>query len=119
MAERLNFRLMDFNFSISMKQRWHCFQVSLARQCICRIQFSVKKSVQDEFPLRTGAGHAHTGFGRGRPGHGNALHAAKRASTGRLDDHFTLHVWVDQAQITVVARGRKSEREAGVLGQSL
>ena len=40
-------------------------------------------------------------------------------STGWLDDDFALHVRVDGAQIAVVARGRKSEREAGVLDEGL
>jgi hypothetical protein len=53
-------------------------EVKLASQRIHRVQFSVEKSVQDEFPFRTGAGCAYAGFGRRRPDHGDALHVAER-----------------------------------------
>lgn len=53
-------------------------EMQLASQRIRRIQFSVKKSVQDQFPIRTGAGRARTGFGLRRPDHGNAHRVAER-----------------------------------------
>src|SRR5712672_2298098 len=40
-------------------------EMQLASQRIRRVQFSVEESVQDEFPIRTGAGRAHVGFGAG------------------------------------------------------
>ena len=53
-------------------------EVQLASQRIHRVQFSVEESVQDEFPIRTGAGRAHAGFGRRRRDHDNAHHVAER-----------------------------------------
>ena len=53
-------------------------EVQLASQRIRRVQFSVEESVQDEFPIRTGASRAHAGFGRRRREHGNAHHVAER-----------------------------------------
>ena len=53
-------------------------EMQLASQRIRRIQFSVKKSVQDQFPIRTGAGRARTGFGRRRPDHGHAHRVVER-----------------------------------------
>src|SRR6266478_4631864 len=45
--------------------------------------------------------------------------AHERSSTGsRLDDDFAFHVRMDRAQIVIVARGRESERELGVLDES-
>ena len=38
-------------------------EVQLASQRIRRVQFSVEESVQDEFPIRAGAGRAHAGIG--------------------------------------------------------
>jgi hypothetical protein len=49
-------------------------EMQLASQRIRRAQFSIEKSVQDEFPIRTGAGRSHAGFGRWRREHGNAHH---------------------------------------------
>src|SRR3981189_757096 len=57
---------------------WPPPEVQLASQRIRRVQFSVEESVQDEFPIRTGAGRAHAGFGRRRREHGNAHHVAER-----------------------------------------
>ena len=53
-------------------------EVQLASQRIRRVQFSVEKRVQNEFPIRTGAGRAHAGFGRRRREHRNAHHVAER-----------------------------------------
>ena len=52
-------------------------EMQLASQRIRRIQFSVKQRVQDQFPIRTGAGRARTGFGRWRPDHGYAHRVAE------------------------------------------
>jgi hypothetical protein len=38
-------------------------KMQLASQRIRRVQFSVKKSVWDQFPIRTGSGRAHAVFG--------------------------------------------------------
>jgi len=53
-------------------------EMQLASQRIRRIQFAVEKSVQDQSPIRTGAGRVHAGFGRRRREHGNAQHFAER-----------------------------------------
>jgi hypothetical protein len=53
-------------------------EVQLASQRIRRVQFSVEESVQDEFPIRAGAGRAHAGIGRRRREHGNVHHVAER-----------------------------------------
>src|ERR1700676_5257532 len=54
------------------------FEMQLAGRRIRRVQFSVEKRVENEFPIRTGAGRAHAGFGRGRREHGNAHDVAER-----------------------------------------
>jgi len=92
-------------------------EVQLASQRIRRVQFSVEESVQDEFPIRTGAGRAHAGFGAG----GEIMTMRTMSLSGTLarwlDDDFAFHVRVDRAQILIVARGCKSERELASLAR--
>jgi hypothetical protein len=53
-------------------------EMQLASLRIRRLQFSIEKSVQDQSPIRTGAGRAHAGAGRGRRDHDNTHHVAER-----------------------------------------
>jgi hypothetical protein len=53
-------------------------KVLLARQRICRVQFSVEKCMENEFPFRTWAGRTHAACGRRRPDHGDAQQVAER-----------------------------------------
>jgi hypothetical protein len=53
-------------------------EMQLANLRIRRVQFSIKKSVEDQFPIRTGTGRAHAGFERRRRDHDNAHHVAER-----------------------------------------
>ena len=93
-------------------------KVFLAPERIRRAQFSVKKSVENEFPFRTGPGCTHAGFPRWQADHGDAHQVvAGPSARSRLDDDFALHVRVDRAEVVKVARGCKSERELGVLGK--
>jgi hypothetical protein len=64
-------------------------------------------SIEPNFPFREiTAGPLGPAAGRSRSSNGS-----------RLDDDFAFHVRMDRAQIVVVARGRKSERELGVLDE--
>jgi hypothetical protein len=93
-------------------------EVLLALGRICSVQFSVEKSMKSEFPFRTRATRAE--FGCGQAGHDYAHSRRTGQSTGScLDDDFAFHVRVDRAQIVIVARGCKSEGEAGVLDEGL
>jgi hypothetical protein len=53
-------------------------EMQLASLRIRRVQFSIEKSVQDQSPIRTGAGRAHACFWRRRRDHDNAHHVAER-----------------------------------------
>jgi hypothetical protein len=53
-------------------------EMQLASLRIRCVQFSIEKSVEDQFPIRTGTGRAHAGFGRRRRDHDNAHHVAER-----------------------------------------
>jgi len=68
--------------------------------------------MENELPFRTGASVARAGFAD----HDNA---PARTSAGiRPDDDFSFHVRVDRAQVVIVTRSCKSERELGVLDDS-
>ena len=93
-------------------------KVSLAPQRIRHVQFSVEKRMENEFPFRTGAGRTHPAFGAKRLEHRDAHQVVERRSAGpRLDDDLAFHVGVDRALVVIVARGCKSERECGFLGE--
>src|SRR5216684_6153576 len=53
-------------------------EMLLACLRIRRVQFSIEKSVEDQFPIRTGTSRAHAGFERRRRDHDNAHHVAER-----------------------------------------
>jgi hypothetical protein len=53
-------------------------EMQLAYLRIRRVQFSIEKRVEDQSPIRTGAGRAHAGFGRRPRDHDNAHHVAER-----------------------------------------
>ncbi len=53
-------------------------KVLLAPQRIRHVQFSVEKSMEDEFPFRTGAGRTHPAFGAKRLEHRNAHQVVER-----------------------------------------
>jgi hypothetical protein len=77
MAERLSFRLMNFKFfippnNVGIPQSVARTSTNLLRPILRR------KSVENEFPFRTGAGRTQASFGRRRPDHGNAHHVAER-----------------------------------------
>src|SRR6266481_7978664 len=113
MAERLILHLMDFKFFTSMEQPWHC------PRCCSHLSESAtfsSPSKENEFPFR--AGRAHPAFGAKRLEHRDAHRVVERRSAGpRLDDDLAFHVGVDRAQLVIVARGCKSERKCGLLGE--
>src|ERR1700691_6164122 len=87
-------------------------KVLLASQRTCRVQFSAENRMENELPFRTGTSVARAGF----EDHDNA---PARTSAGiRLDDDFFLSIRVDRAQVVIVTRSCKSERELGVLDES-
>jgi hypothetical protein len=104
----VSIRLMDFTFFISRKHPRYCPRCcSQANEPILR-----RKMHGERVPIRTGASVARAGF----EDHDNA---PARTSAGIwLDDDFSFHIRMDRAQVVIVTRSCKSERELGVLDKS-